>query len=170
MTFLLLNKRTTDSPSALKLAGALSGFVLRTAACAILLAFAQPLPPTLDQIKADANLEHRSAAAIEFALAAEKSAEAAYSKTDLEACNKSLHEMEEAAVIAQDALDASGKRASRNPKYYKLGEQKSREIIKRLEALEHKMDFAERKVLEAAKAKVTAIHDAWLEGIMSKTK
>lgn len=94
----------------------------------------------------------------------------AYAKPDLEACNKALLEMEEAVVIAHDALDSSGKRASRSPKYYKYGEQKSREIVKRLEALENKMDSGDRKVVVAAKAKVSEIHDAWLEGIMSKTK
>ena len=44
-----------------------------------------PSPPTFDQIKSDANAEHRARLAIDFAMAVERDAEAAYTGNDLNA-------------------------------------------------------------------------------------
>jgi hypothetical protein len=135
-----------------------------------LLLFAPPVALNLDQIRADPNLEHRAHSAIEYSGAAERNAEAAYSRGDLPAVKTELKNMQEAVEIAKQALDQTGKSANRHPGPYKFGELRTQEMLVRLGDLERKMDSEERPMLEGPKSKVQEIHDAWFEGIMSKKK
>lgn len=127
-------------------------------------------PAGLDQVRAEANPERRSHLALEYALTAEKNAETSYSAGDPKMTAAALTEMLEAAELAQHSLSDSHKTPGRNPRQFKYAEQRSRELVKRLESLEHRMDFDDRKLIEGPKTKVQEIHDAWLEGIMSRQK
>jgi len=130
----------------------------------------QPVPSSLDQVRADANPEHRAKIAVEFAASAEKTAEADYSKGEMAAVATDLKNMAAAIEIARQALEQSGKTASRNPGPYKSAELKTQDILVRLNDLEKRMDSDERAVLEAPRNRVQEIHDAWFDGIMSKKK
>lgn len=134
----------------------------------LLFSMAQPVPTTLDQVKTIANLEHRANLALDYALAAERKAEDAYSKSGEPGVTATLGEMLAGVELAKSSLDASGKKPYSSPKYFKYAEQKSRELLKRLESLEQKMDADERKVISAPKDRIDAIHDGWLQGIMGK--
>jgi len=136
----------------------------------LLLAFAPPPPSSLDQVKAEPNLERRAKLAIDFAVAAEKLAETAYSNGDMTQTADMLKITAEAMTIAQDSLLATGKKPGRNPAPYKYGEQRSRELLVRLGDLQRKMDAEERETIDAPMAKVQEIHDSWFEGIMGKSK
>lgn len=127
-------------------------------------------PPTLDQIKADTNLEHRARTAIDFAAANERTAESDYSKGDMNAVSADLKTMAEAVEIAQKALQQTGRTAMRHPGPYKYGELKTQDMLVRLNDLSHRMEPDERTALDPARDKVQEIHDAWFEGIMSKKK
>jgi hypothetical protein len=135
-----------------------------------LLLLAQPAPLTLDQIRADANPEHRAHSAIGYAVAAERNAEAAYNKGEMAAVATELKNMAEAIELARQSLEQTGKSAMRHPGPYKFGELRTQEMLVRLGDLEHKMDSDERAVLQAPLAKVQEVHDAWFDGIMSKKK
>lgn len=135
-----------------------------------LLLFSQAPPPSLDQIRADQNLEHRAHSAIEYAAYAERNAEAAYSRGDMKAVAAELKNMADAIELANQSLEQTGKSALRHPAPYKFGELKTQEMLVRLGDLEHKMDVDEREVLSAPMSKVQEIHDAWFDGIMSKKK
>jgi hypothetical protein len=141
-----------------------------TAALAALLLFAQPAPLNLDQIRADPNPEHRSHSAIEYSAAAERNAEAAYSKGDLAAVKLELKNMQDAVELARQSLDQTGKSPMRHPGPYKFGELRTQEMLVRLGDLERKMDAEERPMLEGPKSKVQEIHDVWFDGIMSKKR
>ncbi len=130
----------------------------------------QAVPTSLDQIRADANLEHRAKIAVEFAAAVEKSAETEYSNGDMAAVATSLKNMATAIEIAKQALEQTGKTANRNPGPYKSAELKTQAILARLNDLEKRMDSDERAVLEGPRNRVQEIHDAWFDGIMSKKK
>jgi hypothetical protein len=67
---------------------------------------------------------------------------------------------------AEKALADTRKDARRNPKHFKLGEMRTREMLKRIDSLENDMDIDERSFVAEAKVKVQAIHDEWLLGIM----
>ena len=136
----------------------------------LLYSFAQPVPTTLDQVRSIPNLEHRANSALDYALAAERKAEDAYSNSGQPAVVATLQEMLAGVELAKSSLDESGKKPYSNPKYFKYAEQKSRELLKRLESLEQKMDADERKVILGPKDKIDAIHDGWLQGIMGKKR
>ena len=135
----------------------------------VLLLMAQSAP-TLDQIRADANLEHRARTAIDFAAAIERSAEADYSKGDMNAVMADLKTMAEAIELAHKALQQTGRTPMRHPGPYKYGELKTQEMLSRLNDLSHRMEPDERGSLDTPRDKVQEIHDAWFEGIMSKKK
>jgi hypothetical protein len=134
------------------------------------LLFAPPAPSSLDQVKADPNPDHRAKAAIDYSTLAEKNAEAAYAKGDLQGVSAELKNVEESVEAAQDAFSASGKTPGRNPSPYKYAELRSRELLIRLGDLERRMDVGERDVIAGVKQKVQEIHDAWFEGIMGRKK
>jgi hypothetical protein len=141
-----------------------------TALVTILLLAAQAPPSSLDQIRADPNLEHRAKTAIDFAAQAERNAETAYSKGDMAAVTAELKSMADAIEFADASLRETGRTAMRHPGPYKYGELKTEEMLVRLGDLDHRMEPDEREILSGPRNKVQGIHDAWFEGIMSKKK
>jgi hypothetical protein len=136
----------------------------------ILFLLAQGPPPTLEQVRADANPEHRAKLAIEFAQAAERAAEAAYSKNDVTAVAAALKDMQTGVEIAQESFARTGKTPQRNPGPYKAAELKTQDMLLRLGDLERRMDADERVAVEGPRNKVQEIHDAWFDGLMSKKR
>jgi hypothetical protein len=141
-----------------------------TAVFIIVLLFAQQAPATLDQIRAEPNPERRARAAVEFAAAAERNAESAYSKGDMKAVTAELNNMVMGVETAQQALQETGKSPLRHPGPFKSGELRTEEILVRLGDLALKMDADERATVDIPKAKVQEVHDAWFDGIMSRKK
>jgi hypothetical protein len=131
---------------------------------------AQPAPSSLEQVKAEVNAEHRARLAIDYAAVAEKNAENAYAKGDLDATVAELKNVGESIETAQDAFVASHKSPGRNPGPFKYAEMRSRELLIRLTDLERRMDLDERGLIAGVKTKVQEIHDAWFEGIMGRAK
>jgi hypothetical protein len=121
-------------------------------------------------VKADPNPEHRAKAAIDYAALAEKNAESAYAKGELQTVAAELQNVEESTEAAQEAFVASRKTPGRNPGPFKYAELRSRELLIRLGDLEQKMDSGDRGEISRVKAKVQEIHDAWFEGIMGKKR
>jgi hypothetical protein len=136
----------------------------------LLLLMAAPVPITIDQVKAESNPEHRARAAVDFAVAAERSAETAFSGGDMKNVGALLNTMKESMEIARDSLIASKKTPGRDPGLYKYAEQRSREILVRLEDLERRMFSDDRDLMTAPKSSVQEIHDAWFEGIMGRKR
>jgi hypothetical protein len=118
----------------------------------------------------DPNGERRARAALETAATAERSAETAYENADLDGVKSRLKAMADNIQTADESLKASGKTPRRNPTPYKFAEQRSHELLIRLADLEHRMDASEREIVADPKSRVQEIHDAWLEGIMSKKR
>jgi len=136
----------------------------------LFLLFAPPAPTSLDQVKADPSPDHRARAAIDYASVAEKNAEAAYAKGEMESVTAELKNVEESVEAAQEAFVAAHKTPGRNPGPFKYAEMRSRELLIRLGDLERKMDTSERAFIGEVRAKVQEIHDAWFEGIMGRKK
>jgi hypothetical protein len=136
----------------------------------LFLLFAPPAPSSLDQVKADPSPDHRARAAIDYASVAEKNAEAAYAKGEMENVAAELRNVEESIEAAQEAFVAGHKTPGRNPAPFKYAEMRSRELLIRLGDLERKMDTSERTFIGEVKAKVQELHDAWFEGIMGRKK
>lgn len=136
----------------------------------LLLLFAAPVPTSLDQVKAEPNPERRARAAVDFAAAAERGAENAFSNSDMRGVAALLNTMKESMETARDSLVASRKTPGRDPGLYKFAEQRSREILVRLDDLERRMFLEDRDVVTVPRAAVQEIHDAWFDGIMGRKK
>jgi hypothetical protein len=135
-----------------------------------LLFFASGNQPTLDQLRAETNPEHRAKAAVEYAAMAERAAEQAADKHDGAAFKKNIADMVAAMELARDSFVASGKTPSRNPRNFKSSELKSHELLHRLGDLRESLDVDQRALLDGPIKKIEAIHDAWFYGIMGKKK
>jgi len=130
----------------------------------LFLAAAQPL--TLDQVRAEANPEHRAKAAVAFATNAERAAEQAASANDDASFRKNIADMVTAMELARDSFEASGKTPSRNPHNFKNAELQSHELLHRLGDLKESLDIDQRALLDGPIKKIEAIHDVWFYGIM----
>ena len=135
-----------------------------------MLFFAAVFPATLDQVKAEPNPERRARAAVDFAVAAEKDSESAYSNGDLDGTKAAINAMVQAVELARESFEQSGLRPGRNPRPYKYAELHIRELLVRLANLDRKMDADERTMLDQPRARIQEIHDEWFEGIMGKPK
>ena len=137
-----------------------------------LLAFflANPLPSSLDQVKAEPNLEKRARLAMDYAGVAQREAETAYGNGDLENTVSRLKTVLESVELAKATLDSSGRTPGRNPAVYKYAEQKSTELLLRLRDLDQRMGDEERESVKPIRTKVQEIHDEWFEGIMERKK
>jgi hypothetical protein len=139
---------------------------LRNTVVAFLVAASWPAWAGLDQIRAEQNLEKRSALAMDYAAAALKEARAAYNAGDTGKTAEKAKEIEESVDLAYAALEKTGKDPRRSPKWFKHAEIQSNELLRSIEALEHDMSFEDRMILEKTKERVQQVHDNLLAGLM----
>jgi hypothetical protein len=136
----------------------------------LLFFLAAQAPVSLDQVKVEANPEHRARLAVDYAGVAERRAETAYAEGNMDQVRGNVKDMLDSMELARDSFVASGKRPGRSPGPYKYAEMHSSELLIRLNDLEQKMDAVERDIVDGAKMKVQEIHDSWFEGIMGKSR
>ena len=141
-----------------------------TLLCPLLLFFAATGSPTLDQIRADPNPEHRAKAAVDYAAFAERAAEFASDNGEDGSLALYLGTMVAAMELARDSFIAAGKTPYRQPGSFKGVELRSHEILHRLGDLQSKMDVDQKAMLDGPIMKIQEIHDAWFDGIMGKKK
>jgi hypothetical protein len=136
----------------------------------LLLVLAVAARAELPQIEAEPNAEKRSKLALDNAAQALKLARDAYDAGDLEKTRGLLNEVKESVELADTSLKRSGKKASRSPKYFKIAELKTSELLRRLESFDQDMNFGDRPILEPVKTTVQQVHDGILDAIMGKGK
>ena len=139
---------------------------LRNIVLAALVAAAGPAWASLEQVRAEPNLERRSVLAMDNAVAALKEARAAYNAGDTARTADKAKEIEESVDVAYSALEKTGKDPRRSPKWFKHAEIQSNELLRSIEALEHDMSLDDRGILEKTKEKVQQVHDDLLAGLM----
>lgn len=136
------------------------------AALAAGLAMAGSARADLTRALKEPNLEKRSDLALANASDAFKAAKAAYEKGENGQVAKALAEIQESVELAHTSLTQTGKNPRKSPKYFKRAEIQTRELVKRLDSLEHEMGFDDRPMVEKVKARVQQIHDELLLGLM----
>lgn len=139
----------------------------------ILLLLALGLSPGVSLLHADlkaALAEHdlgrRSKLALDNAGAALKAAREAYQQGDSKALAVSAKEIQESVDLAWDSLESTGKNPRKNPRWFKQAEIETRNLLKKLETLQHDMGFEDRPMLDSAKARLQKVHDDLLTGLM----
>ena len=115
---------------------------------------------------AEHDLGRRSKLALENAGAALKSAREAYQKGDNAALAAAAQEIEESVELAWDSLESTGKNPRKSPRWFKQAEIETRNLLKKLDSLQHDMGFEDRPVLDKAKARLQKVHDDLLIGLM----
>jgi predicted lipoprotein len=146
--------------------------LVRFAALLMTLPLALPiLAEDLAAAKAEPNLEKRSRLALNNADAAFKAAQDAYLKNgDAQLTSASLDEVAQSVGLAYESLRATGKNPSKSPKYFKLAEIRTRELLRQLGDFRERMSALDRDVVDGVRASIQKVHDELLAGIMSPKK
>jgi hypothetical protein len=133
---------------------------------ALLFAATLPAAGTIDDARAEPNLEKRSALALENAVTALHDFRAAYDAGDLQQCKAKATEIEDSVELAYASLEKTGKDPRRSPKWFKRAEIHSGELVRSIEAMQHDMNFDDRTLLDPTRQKVEQVHDSLLAGLM----
>lgn len=114
------------------------------------------------------DLEKRYLQAFDAAGKAIDASRAASNEGKPEESRKLLDESASAVESVLTTLEAMGKPPHKNAKNYKRAELRSREILRRIDALLRDSGIDEREFLKSARERVSAAHEKLLEGVMSK--
>ena len=123
----------------------------------------------LATIKVEPRLEKRSELALSYADTAVNKARDAYNKGEYEKCTEALEEVRAAVTLSYESLLATGKEP-RKTGAFKDAEKDTRQLLRRLESLKDMMSVVDRPTIEPIQKVVSDVHDALLQGIMSKKK
>ena len=124
------------------------------------------LPGDLKIALNEHDLGKRSKLALDNAGAALKEAREAYQKGDDTALAAAAAEIEDSVSLAWDSLESTGKNPRKSPRWFKQAEIETRNLLKKLDSLEHDLGFEDRPVLDKAKARLQKVHDDLLKGVM----
>jgi hypothetical protein len=124
------------------------------------------LPADLKVALAERDLGKRSKLALDNAGSALKAAREAYQKGDNPGLAASAQEIQESVDLAWDSLESTGKNPRKSPRWFKQAEIETRNLLKKLETLQHDIGFEDRPVLDKVKARVQKVHDDLLTGLM----
>ena len=81
-----------------------------------------------------------------------------------------MQECGDAAELALQSLVDSGKEARRDPRYFKRAELATRQLLRRIESLASAMSFQDRPLAEKLRDRVSTVHDALVDALMSKKR
>ena len=124
------------------------------------------LPADLKVALNEHDLGKRSKLALDNAGAALKEAREAYQKGDDNALEAAALEIEDSVSLAWDSLESTGKNPRKSPRWFKQAEIETRNLLKKLDTLQHDLGFEDRPVLDKAKARLQKVHDDLLKGVM----
>jgi hypothetical protein len=124
------------------------------------------LPGDLKIALNEHDLGKRSKLALDNAGVALKEAREAYQKGDDTALAAAAAEIEDSVSLAWDSLESTGKNPRKSPRWFKQAEIETRNLLKKLDSLEHDLGFEDRPVLDKAKARLQKVHDDLLKGVM----
>jgi len=120
----------------------------------------------LATVKAEPNLEKRSEKALIHAGELLTAMRTELDRNDVEKIKDQLREFQEAVDISVDSLEATGKNARKNPKYFKRAEARLRELQRRLETFKRDMSVDDRPVLDDVLVHVAKKIDALVEATL----
>jgi len=133
-----------------------------------LLATGPALTGDLDEIRKQSDPLVRAERAIDYADTALKQAHDLAAKGESAKAPASIEEVAQACELSLQSLRDTGKRPGKLLKYYKKGELRTREYVRRLEALIQALNYEDRAKAEPFQTRVVAAHEEFLLGAMSK--
>jgi hypothetical protein len=127
-------------------------------------------PASLEEVRAERNLEKRSRLALDYAHATLDRAVTTYVEGKQQAGLEMLLEIQQAAELSQESLKATGKIPSKSPKHFKRAEIETRNLLRELEEAETQVNFDHREHVRKVYERVEEINRELLLGIMTKHK
>ena len=137
---------------------------------ALALLFQPAARADLKKALAQANLEKRSALALENAFAALKEAQKAYAAGETDRVKSLIAEIGDSVQLADESLKKSGKEPRKHPTYFKKAEISTRELARKLESFEAGMSYIDRPLMGGLKEDIQRTHDEILEALMKGRK
>jgi hypothetical protein len=123
----------------------------------------------LEEIRKDPDLERRFESSLAFSDEAMRRSRRVVSESGtVSELRAALEDVAGGAEAALEALRATGKTPRKLGKQYKKGEVRTRDFVRQLEQLAPAISLDFRAPAEEAKDRVARIHEAFLEGVMSK--
>ena len=123
----------------------------------------------LAAVKSEPNLEKRSELALEHANVALDAARDDYNAGDVGKSQSELEEVCDSVDLAYEALADTGKDPHKDSKFFKRAELRINELMRRLESLAPGMSGVDRGTLDNVRARISAVHDKLLTGIMTRS-
>jgi hypothetical protein len=142
------------------------GFPLAAGVLALSLCCAPPARADLKAALAEPDLEKRSGLALDNASQALKAAREAYDNGNNVLFTSLASEIEQSVDLAEKSLQQTGKDPRNHPKWFKRAEISTRDLLRRLDALQQGMSYLDRPQLDALKAHIAKVHDDLLLGLM----
>lgn len=124
----------------------------------------------LAAVKSEPNLEKRSELALAHANVALDAARDDYNAGEVGKTQSELEEVCDSVDVAYEALADTGKDPHKDPKFFKRAELRINELLRRLESLAPGMTGVDRGTLDNVRARISAVHDKLLTGIMTRSK
>ena len=132
----------------------------------MVLLLAGTLRASLQEAKAEPNLEKRSKLALDNAEQALTEARAAYAKGEIAQVEARAAEIRESVELAETSLHQTGKNARKSPRWFKHAEIVTRDLLRRLDSFQQEMNAADRPMLDRVKGEVQQAHENLLLGVM----
>ena len=126
--------------------------------------------PTLDQARAETDLEKKSRYALDFARQAVDPMVKAFREAQPAVGREWLGKIEEAVEISREALEETDKNPRKKPKHFKHAEIETRKLARDLENAKRNLIVDERELVDQTIAKVEEINRNLLFGIMQRKK
>jgi hypothetical protein len=120
----------------------------------------------LKAVLEERDLGKRSKLALENAEADLKAVREVYQKGDNPAIAPLVKDLRESIDLAWDSLEGTGKNPRKSPKWFKQAEIETRLLLKKMETLQHDMNFEDRAVLDEAKARLQKVNADLLVELM----
>lgn len=119
-------------------------------------------------VRAEPNLEKRSALALDQADVEIDAARKAYTDGEFDPFRDKIDVAGKMVDLSYESLQDSGKRARRNPKWFKRAEQKLMLLLRRLDNFSKNVASQDQPVVEDLRKRVSNVHDQVLHEIMTR--
>lgn len=120
------------------------------------------------RIKAEPNLEKRSALALDEAESMLTAARKSYDGGQVEQFKSELKQTAELIDLSYESLQETGKNARKSPKWFKRAEQRLLYMLRRVDTLQRDVAVEDRPLVEPVLKKARDVHDQLVQDIMSK--
>jgi hypothetical protein len=135
-----------------------------------LIASSLPLRADLKTAMAEPDLGKRSKLALDNATVTLKMIREAYNAGEKQKVTEATDEFVASINLASESLKATGKNPRKSPKWFKSAEIATRDLLKKLDTLQHDLNFEDRSMLDKARTRTQEVHDELLLGLMEGKK